>query len=193
MKTLLVRALSILVALSSIAVSLPATAAGVGIHTEDGDRAIGDVVQIALPALALGTALYKDDDEGIKEWAYSFGSTALATAALKKAANSTAWGTRPNGGQNSFPSGHTSSACSAASFIGRRYGWNYGGVAMLPAAFVGYSRVDEGLHHWRDVLAGCALGVGFSYYFVQPEHPHAISIIPEIGEHSWALGFHMDY
>lgn len=171
----------------------PALALSAGIHTNDSDRAEGDIIQILLPAIGLGTAIYKKDNEGMKEFAYSFGSTMLATAALKKAVNPTAWGERPNGGQYSFPSGHTASACSGASFIGQRYGWNYGGIAMLPAAYVGYTRVDEGLHHWRDVIAGCALGFGFSYYFVKPEQAHTISITPEIGEHSWSLGVQMQY
>jgi membrane-associated phospholipid phosphatase len=123
----------------------------------------------------------------MKEWAYDMGATTLATLTLKRAFDSTAWGTRPNGGQNSFPSGHTSSACAGAAFIGQRYGWAYGAAAMLPAAFVGYSRVDENMHHWRDVAAGCALGVGFSMLFVHPEEKRAISIIPEIGPHSFSL------
>lgn len=193
MKMFTVRVLPMLAAISGMVISLPAAALSVGINTEDSDRAAGDIIQIALPAIAFGTALYKDDREGMKEWAYSFGSTMLATAVLKKAVNPTAWGERPNGGKNSFPSGHTSSACSGASFIGQRYGWNYGGAAMLPAAFVAYSRVDERMHHWRDVIAGCVIGIGFSYYFVQPEHSNPIAVIPEIGDHSWALGFQMKY
>lgn len=193
MKTLSVRILFILTAICSMAVSLPAAALSISIHTEDPDRAAGDIIQIVLPAIGLGTAFYRNDNEGMKEWAYSFGSTMLATAALKEAVNPTSWGERPNGGQYSFPSGHTASACSGAAFIGQRYGWTYGGMAMLPAAFVGYTRVDEDLHHWRDVIAGCALGIGFSYYFVQPEHSNPVAIIPEIGEHSWALGFRMKY
>ena len=129
----------------------------------------------------------------MKEWAYSVGSTLLATAALKRAVNPTSWGERPNGGSYSFPSGHTASACSGASFIGQCYGWTYGSIAMLPAAYVGYTRVDEDLHHWRDVIAGCALGIGFSWYFVRPEQLPPMSITPEISQHSWAVGFHMNY
>ena len=193
MKAFVVRTLLTLAAISGIAVSLPAAALSTGIHTKDPDRAEGDIIQIALPAIGLGTALYRNDREGMKEWAYSVGSTLLATAALKRAVNPTPWGERPNGGSYSFPSGHTASACSGASFIGQRYGWTYGSIAMLPAAYVGYTRVDEDLHHWRDVIVGCALGIGFSYYLVQPEQSHPISIIPEISQHSWAVGLHMNY
>lgn len=66
-------------------------------------------------------------------------------------------------------------------------------IAMLPAAYVGYTHVDEDLHHWRDIIAGCALGIGFSWYFVRPEQSPPMSIIPEISQHSWAVGFHMNY
>jgi membrane-associated phospholipid phosphatase len=181
-------------ALSSLLFSLPASAAfGPVIHSDDSDRAAGDIIQIALPAIGLGATLYQGDVEGSKQWAYSVGSTLLAIAALKQAFNDTAWGMRPNGGPNSFPSGHASAACSGASFIGQRYGWSYGALAMLPAAFVGYSRVDEGLHHWRDVAVGCAIGAGFSLLFVEPKAKPAFSVIPEIGPHALALAFHMDY
>lgn len=168
-------------------------ALALSIHTDDTDRAAGDILQFAIPAVGLGTALVKWDTEGMKEWTYSMGATMLTTSVLKRSFNSTSWGERPNGGQNSFPSGHTSSSCAGAAFIGERYGWGYGAAAMSAAAFVGYSRVDEGLHHWRDVVAGCAIGAGFSLLFTDPEKKPAFTLVPEIGPHSWALDFQMDF
>lgn len=178
--------------LATTALYLPLAAQAVSFHTNDSDRGAGDVIQILLPAAALGAAMYKGDSEGEKQWLYSTGSTLAATQALKLSVNHTAWGERPNGGQMSFPSGHTSSACSGAFFIGRRYGWQYGAPAMLPAAFVAYSRVDEDLHHWRDVIAGCALAGGFAWYFVSPEK-HAVTILPDVLDHGFAVHFSMDY
>jgi membrane-associated phospholipid phosphatase len=169
--------------------SFPAAAAGpIVVHTSDPDRAAGDILQVVLPAIGLGVAFYQDDTEGMKQWGYSVGSTLAATEALKRGFANTAWGTRPNGGSHSFPSGHTSAACSGAAFIGRRHDWNYGVAAMAAAAFVGYSRVDERLHHWRDVIAGCAVGVGFSMLFVD-EKP-AFNVTPTIGSHGLGLSLH---
>ncbi len=163
------------------------------VHTQDSDQAAGDIFQYLLPALGLTGALYTGDKEGVKEWAQSMGATMLATAALKKSFNSTAWGERPNGGHDSFPSGHTSMACAGATFIGERYGWDLGAVAMVPAAFVGWNRVDEDMHHWRDVAAGCALGAGLTLWLTNPENKHDLTIYPEIGDHSFSLGFDMKY
>jgi membrane-associated phospholipid phosphatase len=163
-------------------IATSSTAQAVSWHPTDADRGAGDFLQIALPAVGLGMTLFKGDKEGSKQWAYSMVGTALSTQVLKQAFDHTDWGERPNGGRQSFPSGHTSSACAGAVFIGRRYGWEYGAPAMLPAAFVAYSRVDEELHHWRDVIAGCAIGAAFSYYFVQPDGVSLV-VIPEISSH----------
>lgn len=167
--------------------------AGSMVHTDDADEAAGDVFQYVLPALGLAGAAYTGDKEGMKQWGYSMGSTIVATTALKAGFNSTSWGERPNGGQHSFPSGHTSMACAGAAFIGERYGWDLGAAAMVPAAFVGWTRVEEDMHHWRDVIAGCALGAGLSMYFTNPEDKHQLTILPDIGDHSFSLGFTMKY
>jgi membrane-associated phospholipid phosphatase len=140
------------------------------VHSGDSDLAIGDFAQIFLPGLGLGMALYQGDDEGVQQWWKSTGSTVLATQILKQTFANSSIGTRPNGSAKSFPSGHTAGACSGAAFLNTRYGWEYGGPSYVLAAFVGYTRVDEQQHHWRDVLAGCALGVGFNYQFVTPRN-----------------------
>lgn len=176
----------------SLSLCTPACA-GSMVHTDDADEAAGDVFQYVLPALGLAGAAYTGDKEGMKQWGYSMGSTIVATTALKAGFNSTSWGERPNGGQHSFPSGHTSMACAGAAFIGERYGWDLGAAAMVPAAFVGWTRVEEDMHHWRDVIAGCALGAGLSMYFTNPEDKHQFTILPDIGDHSFSLGFTMKY
>lgn len=143
-------------------------------HTNDADRNAGDIIQLALPLAGLGLTWLKDDPEGRKPWAYSILGTALSTQVLKEAFAHTALGERPNGGHYSFPSGHVSSSCAASVFMGRRYGWSYGAPALVAAGFVAYSRVDEELHHWRDVIAGCALGAAFSFYLVPSLNPDLV-------------------
>ncbi len=48
---------------------------------------------------------------------------------------------------------------------------------MIPAAYVGWSRVDEHLYHVRDVVAGCALGLTSGLIFTQPQ-PGNITVTP---------------
>ena len=120
---------------------------------------LGDAMRFGLPAFGLGMALTREDWKGSKQWLGSNGATLAATGLTKELFNDGSWGTRPNKGDKSFPSGHTSSACAGAGFIGRRYGMGYGIPALSLAALTAYSRVDLDKHRWRDVLGGCALGL----------------------------------
>jgi len=128
----------------------------------------GDVLMIALPAAAGITTLLKKDYEGTKQLGLSYATTAIVTFGLKKLIRKQ----RPEGRDlyNSFPSGHTSSAFSGASFIQRRYGWKYGKYAYALATVVGVSRVEgpNGWHDYWDVLAGAAIGIGSTYLFTKP-------------------------
>jgi membrane-associated phospholipid phosphatase len=85
----------------------------------------------------------------------ALGRSSLVTEALKAGVNER----RPNGGHNSFPSGHTSFAFTGAEFIRKEYGWRWGAPAYLAASFVGWSRVEAQAHHTHDVLAGAAIGI----------------------------------
>lgn len=128
----------------------------------------GDVLQYAIPLTGLGMAVANDDTEGIKQLGKTMLTNVATTYGMKYAFNDTSWGKRPNGSDYSFPSGHTSDACAGATFIGQRYGWRYGAVAMLPAAYVGWSRVDADKHHVRDIIAGCAVGTMSGLVMTQP-------------------------
>ena len=75
---------------------------------------------------------------------------------------------RPNGGDYSFPSGHTSAAFTGAAFIEKRYGYKVGVPAYLLASFVGWSRVNANKHDYWDVLGGIIIGYGSAYIFAKP-------------------------
>ncbi len=128
----------------------------------------GDILQLALPATGALISILKKDYEGTKQLAFSYGTTIALTYALKHTIHKQ----RPEGRNrfDSFPSGHTSSAFSGASFIQRRYGWGYGIPAYVLASIVGISRIEapDGYHDKWDVLAGAAIGIGSTYLFTKP-------------------------
>jgi hypothetical protein len=74
-----------------------------------------------------------------------------------------------NHGGHGFPSGHTSTAFQAASFIHLRYGLRYGLPLYAVAAFVGWSRVEgeSDMHDPVDVVAGAAIGIASSCLFTR--------------------------
>jgi membrane-associated phospholipid phosphatase len=128
----------------------------------------GDICQVALPIAAVGiTMLAKNDNYGLIHLLRSQALTVGATYALKYTVRER----RPNGGKHSFPSGHTSIAFCSAEYLNRRYGWTYGIPAFAVASFVGYSRVNAHVHHWRDVIGGAALAIGITYFFTDPFQP----------------------
>jgi len=136
----------------------------------------GDIVLVAIPAAAAGMILNYKDWEGAKQFGESLLTTVAATGVLKLTVNET----RPDGGDNSFPSAHASISFSGASFIQMRYGWAYGAPAYLAAAFVGYTRVATDQHYTHDVLAGAAIGIVSSVIFTSPYR--GVSVAPAVGQ-----------
>lgn len=114
-----------------------------------------------IPGIGLGATLYLDDQEGLGQFLQSFASTVVITQALKYGINRD----RPNGGSQSFPSGHTSAAFHGAAFIHARYGLSDAIPAYIGAAFVGYSRIEANKHYNSDVFAGALIGGISAFYF----------------------------
>jgi membrane-associated phospholipid phosphatase len=67
--------------------------------------------------------------------------------------------TRPNGGDHSFPSGHTITAFCIAPVVTRYFGWGAGVPAYLLATVTGLARVEGNYHYLSDVFAGATLGI----------------------------------
>lgn len=130
----------------------------------DAIKSAGDVLQFVLPAAAAGMTLGYKDGEG----ALQFGESAALTLGLTYGLKYTVNERRPNGGSQSFPSGHSSISFSSAEFIRKRYGWEYGVPAYALASFVAYSRVESREHYAHDVIAGAAIGIASSYIFTRP-------------------------
>jgi membrane-associated phospholipid phosphatase len=139
-------------------------AASAGVHAADAVETAGDILQFVLPAAAAGLTLEQRDWKGSLE----FGESAALTLGVTYGLKYTVSERRPNGGNQSFPSGHTSISFSAAEFMRKRYGLEFGVPAYALASFVAYSRVESGEHHPHDVVAGAAIGIISSYIFTKP-------------------------
>src|SRR6266700_2456062 len=140
--------------------------AGVEAHASDNIQSAGDILQFVLPAAAAGLTLGYTDGQGALQFGESAALTLGVTYGLKYAVNER----RPNGGNQSFPSAHTSISFCAAEFMRKRYGWEYGVPAYALASFVAYSRVEARDHYPHDVIAGAAIGIASSYIFTRPFH-----------------------
>lgn len=123
-----------------------------------------DYTQYAPAALVLG--LKACGYQGRTKWggmlvsdAFSIGIMTITVRGVKYIVNRQ----RPNGGNHSFPSGHTATAFMTATLLHKEYGWrspwfSIGGYTV--AAVTGVSRMMNNAHWMSDVVAGAAIGIG---------------------------------
>ncbi len=76
---------------------------------------------------------------------------------LKKSINER----RPNGGGESFPSGHATSAFSFASYAASEHPWYIGVPAYAMASYVGFCRIQDNHHYLHNILAGATIGISY--------------------------------
>lgn len=148
----------------------------------------GDVGAVGAPLTAGLISLFKYDHQGVMQLGFSYAAALGATLALKKTINSE----RPNGEDESFPSGHAASAFSGASYLHYRYGLRYGIPAYAIALGVGYSRVENDKHYWRDIAAGAAIA-NLSAYLITTRYqlpvPIAVTTDPANGAYGVRSAF----
>lgn len=124
----------------------------------------GDILSVFLPVGAGGLTIYNRDWNGALQLVESVALNEGATYVLKYSVNER----RPNGGNYSFPSGHTSISFTSAEFMRKHYGWWYGIPCYALAAFVGYSRIEGHYHYFHDVAAGAGIGFLSAFIFSRP-------------------------
>ncbi|MBN1150225.1 phosphatase PAP2 family protein [candidate division WOR-3 bacterium] len=88
----------------------------------------------------------------------SFGFSGALVSAVKISVSRR----RPDGGDHSFPSGHTSNAFSTATIISCEYP-QYRAQAFFLASAVGLSRIALNRHWTSDVIAGACLGIASGF------------------------------
>ena len=150
---------------------------------------IGDYAQHAPAITSLLMVIAKKDKKGFWQFTKSYATTLALTYALKYTINKPRPEEATDG--HAFPSGHTSVAFLGASFLQRRYGWEYGIPAYLVASFVVYSRI-EGIsdrHDPWDVLAGTIVGVGSTYLFTTPYQQQHYQLSFRTRKSEYLIGF----
>lgn len=152
----------------------------------------GDVLQLAIPAIAFGSTFIWKDDNTKPTWQLikAYGSGLILEQALKHIVLKP----RPDGSNNySFPSGHTTSAFSGASFVQRRYGWKYGIPSYVLASYVGYTRIQAKKHDGWDVLGGAIIGIGTSYLFTKPYEKNKVDVSLNRVNRGYTVGFNYTF
>ncbi len=152
----------------------------------------GNILHMAIPLYAFVYSCTRKDYQGIENFSESYSATLITTYFLKKLVREK----RPNGKDyNSFPSWHTASAFSGATYLYRRYNSTtfeklQGGIALILAGITGYSRIYSKTHYTRDVIAGAAIAAGFTYLFIKPLNPRPSF---EIGPDFLFIGLTINY
>lgn len=119
----------------------------------DNIRIAGDILQVGLPMSSIALAM-QDEEKNLDEVVVGMSRSLASTQALKYTINRT----RPDGGELSFPSGHTSAAFHGATYIYLNHDKKYGYIALALATLTGYSRVRANRHYTSDVIAGALIG-----------------------------------
>jgi membrane-associated phospholipid phosphatase len=146
---------------------------------------VGDTLQFALPAAALGVSAWHDmDTEGMWQFGQSIVVAQGVTGALKYSIHTT----RPCGGQHSFPSGHTTSAFAASAYVQQRYGTAESAPFYLLATMTGYQRVRTNHHRVGDIVGGAVIGISSSWFLSSPgsDKNFRLTVVPN-GRQTFAM------
>ncbi len=137
-----------------------------------------DIAMFAPAAVGAGVAFVKGDYKGLLQ----LGESLVASVAVSYALKYTVKKERPDGSDfRSFPSNHTGFSFSGATFLLKRYGWEWGVPAYLLSGYVAWGRVYAERHDAWDVLAGAAIGVGSGLLFTTPfARKHDVVVSPAV-------------
>lgn len=153
----------------------------VNMTNAQGQRAVDistDVAMFLPAALGAGVSLFKSDYEGLVELGKTVAISTAVTYILKYSVKKS----RPDGsGFDAFPSNHNNFAFAGATFLMKRYGWQWGLPAYVVSGYVAWGRMYAGKHDIWDVIAGAAIGVGSGLLFTTPfAKKHDVTLAPAI-------------
>lgn len=146
---------SALVLATAITIGLVPPAAVAG---SKGLQRAGDILQIALPAMAAGCALQRNQ---FRSFAAGLATNLIVVEGLKQGLGNARINRRPDGTGNGFPSGHTAAAFFGATSLARNCFAERRGLGLAAYALattVAVSRVNSGRHNVGQVAAGALVG-----------------------------------
>lgn len=137
-----------------------------------------DIAMFAPAAVGAGAALIKGDYKGLLQ----LGESLVASVAVSYALKYTVKKERPDGSDShSFPSNHTGFSFAGATFLQKRYGWQWGVPAYIVSGYVAWGRVYAKRHDVWDVLAGAAIGTASGLLFTTPfAKKHDVVLSPTV-------------
>jgi len=127
-----------------------------------GDAGGNPGVHFALAGALYFTSLARQDlprYETSKTLLRALALNGIVTSVLKASARTEA----PNGNENVWPSGHTSSSFTLATVMWHEYGPWVGLPLTAFAGYVGYERIDARNHHFSDVISGALIGIAIGH------------------------------
>lgn len=137
-----------------------------------------DIAMFAPAAVGAGAALIKGDYKGLLQ----LGEALAVQVAVCYGLKYTVKKQRPDGSDyHAFPSNHTGFSFAGATFLMKRYGWQWGVPAYLLSGYVAWGRICARRHDVWDVLAGAAIGVGSGFLFTRPfAKKHDLVVSPTV-------------
>jgi len=134
---------------------------------------IGEGVAYALPLVAGGISIWKDDWNGVGQLVLATAATVGTVYGLEHVVKEEAPYCKgsPGCSDDAFPSGTAAVAFAPAQYLWNRYGWEYGLPAYGAAAFVGTTRVVAGDHHVWDVAASGAISWAYNWIITDRYRP----------------------
>ncbi len=117
-------------------------------------------------AMGLNFYLFKKDDDS-KRRAIGMAKATLYSGLLADIIKPIVNEKRPNGGNSSFPSGHTTTAFAFAAFVASEHSLSFGLPAYAMATYVGICRMQDHYHYFLDVLAGATIGISYGIALAQ--------------------------
>lgn len=137
-----------------------------------------DIAMFAPAAVGAGAALIKGDYKALLQ----LGEALAVQVAVCYGLKYTVKKQRPDGSDyHAFPSNHTGFSFAGATFLMKRYGWQWGVPAYLLSGYVAWGRIYARRHDVWDVLAGAAIGVVSGFLFTRPfAKKHELVVSPTV-------------
>ncbi|MCA9750550.1 MAG: phosphatase PAP2 family protein [Gemmatimonadetes bacterium] len=145
----------------------------------DAGRTYGSTWFLGSATLAVWGVGALADDPGIRDLGWDLGESLAITGLVVGAIKVSVDRKRPDGGDWSFPSGHSAESFTIVPVLAEHVGWKTGAVGAVAATFVALGRLEDLRHYPSDVLFGAGLGLAVGY---------AVSRPPATSSLSWNVG-----